>query len=437
MLEKTTILPATLSSPLTSTNIPLTNFDTFCLGLNPVERLFLYSFPSCTEPIFLNTHIPNLKHSLSLALRRFFPLAGKLLPADPTDAASKPIFSYTEGDGVDFIVASSCHDFEDLVGNHPRQATTFAGLVPKLTSGVLAIQVTLFPNHGIGIGVTYHHGVADGSSIMHFQKTWASFSRNVEVEVDLPCLDRNVFPEPSGLADAVKKLKSMMEEKMRDDGGSMMDAGIDSDSVRVTFTVTRLQLENLRRKVLSMLPEPPAMYFSTFTLVTAMMWRCMVALNKDSEDRNEYELFYFFSDFRSSSSFPSNYMGNCIIPGGVKIRRDVLLGDDGIVKAPMAINEAIQIMKSNPKIEDFNGVTLIFSLAGSPKLGVYGLDFGWGRPRKVEVVHIGKANCMSLAENSDEKEGGVEIGVVLGNLHQFQQFRKLFCDNFGMVNGNV
>ncbi|KAF7813164.1 phenolic glucoside malonyltransferase 1-like [Senna tora] len=54
----------------------------------------------------------------------------------------------------------------------------------------------------------------------------------------------------------------------------------------------------------------------------------------------------------------------------------------------------------------------MFSVAGSPRFDVYGNDFGWGKPKKVDVVSIDKSGAFSLAESKKEK-GGVEIGIVL------------------------
>ncbi|KAF7813166.1 phenolic glucoside malonyltransferase 2-like [Senna tora] len=42
----------------------------------------------------------------------------------------------------------------------------------------------------------------------------------------------------------------------------------------------------------------------------------------------------------------------------------------------------------------------------------FGNDFGWGKPKKVDVVSIDKSGAFSLAESKKEK-GGVEIGIVL------------------------
>lgn len=170
------------------------------------------------------------------------------------------------------------------------------------------------------------------------------------------------------------------------------------------------------------------MYLSAFTLATVVMWRCMVSLinSYDPDDINEFEICNFFSKFQlqPTPKFPSNYFENCLIHDGVKMRRDELFGEDGLVKASMAIVETIQIMKTKLIFGDITNVSTMFTIAGSPKLGVYEMDFGWGSPRKVEVISIGKTSCMSLAENRDDDEGGFEIGVLL-NADQFQHLRNL------------
>ncbi|GMN61205.1 hypothetical protein TIFTF001_030288 [Ficus carica] len=52
------------------------------------------------------------------------------------------------------------------------------------------------------------------------------------------------------------------------------------------------------------------------------------------------------------------------------------------------------------------------SVAGSPKLGVYETDFGWGRPKKSESVHVMDSTTFSLAESRDER-GGIEVSLAL------------------------
>lgn len=48
----------------------------------------------------------------------------------------------------------------------------------------------------------------------------------------------------------------------------------------------------------------------------------------------------------------------------------------------------------------------------SSKFGDYGMDFGWGRPKKVDITTVHKTKATSMVE-SRNGSGGVEIGMVL------------------------
>ncbi|XP_042487210.1 phenolic glucoside malonyltransferase 1-like [Macadamia integrifolia] len=148
----------------------------------------------------------NLKHSLSLTLQYFYPLAGHLVwPQN----LSEPEFCYVDGDSVSLTLAESDGDFYHLSGNHARDVNQFHFLVPKLTLpsmvdldfsiSLLALQVTVFPNSGICIGVTASHVALDARTLVHFMKSWATISRSGVVSLSpdsgLPgsSSSRNIF----------------------------------------------------------------------------------------------------------------------------------------------------------------------------------------------------------------------------------------------------
>ncbi|KAI4353845.1 hypothetical protein L6164_002768 [Bauhinia variegata] len=51
-------------------------------------------------------------------------------------------------------------------------------------------------------------------------------------------------------------------------------------------------------------------------------------------------------------------------------------------------------------------------VGGSPKFGVYRTDFGWGKLKKTEAVHVDTPGVISLAKSKDE-EGGIEVSLAL------------------------
>lgn len=70
----------------------------------------------------------------------------------------------------------------------------------------------------------------------------------------------------------------------------------------------------------------------------------------------------------------------------------------------------------------------IITVAGSPRFGVYGVDFGWGKPKKVDFVSIDRreGRAISLAESRDGS-GGIEVGLA-SNEHEIFKFASLFLD---------
>ncbi|KAE8726235.1 hypothetical protein F3Y22_tig00007179pilonHSYRG00028 [Hibiscus syriacus] len=135
----------------------------------------------------METILPELKSSLSLTLQLFFPFAGYLvLPPPP----QMPSILYTEGDYVALVVYDSTADFNHLVADHARHCREFQALVPNSPPAIatsrsngckhmqrptMAVQVTIFPNVGISIGVGFSHIAADGRTLAHFMKSWHRF----------------------------------------------------------------------------------------------------------------------------------------------------------------------------------------------------------------------------------------------------------------------
>ena len=68
----------------------------------------------------------------------------------------------------------------------------------------------------------------------------------------------------------------------------------------------------------------------------------------------------------------------------------------------------------------------VLTVAGSPRLGMYQVDFGWGRPRKVEVISIEKTSALSMAEGGEDGRG-VEIGIALPS-HLMESVSKIVAD---------
>ncbi|KAJ4970408.1 hypothetical protein NE237_003507 [Protea cynaroides] len=433
VLDRCNIAPLPGSVTNTSTTFPLTFFDIHWLPLPPVELLFFYEFP---YPIsqFVESHLPSLKRSLSSTLIHFYPLAGNLSwPHEP----NQPMISYTEGDSVSFIFAESDGDFNHVSSNHLRNAIDSRPLVPHLaTSGtivpMLAIQVTIFPNTGICIGVTHHHSICDGRGFAHFMKTWASISTLKSLE-SLPLLDRTVIKDHNGITKIfLDELDGFMDShstwgnrRLR-----MVDIELKPNMVRATFELNEETCRKLKDRV--HLP-------SKLIAICAYTWVCLLkaeAKTGGSKSNNTRILVSVDCRARLDPLIPETYFGNCVLGCVVNAEKtDLIKG--GIVVAAQLIRSAIQGAEEEGLLRGLeDSLSGLFKLqssnirqlpaAGSPQFGLYKIDLGFGRPKKVEMASIDRTGAMFLKESSN-LDGGVEFDLVL-NRQEMDAFVSLFVD---------
>ncbi|XP_058092124.1 phenolic glucoside malonyltransferase 2-like [Magnolia sinica] len=424
------------------TTLPLTFFDVLWLLMPPVQRLFFYQFPqnpdnTITTTHFINTLLPKLKHSLSLSLRLFFPLAGNLT-LSPINGEQE--IRYVDGGSVSLTVAESDADFHRLAANHPRDVLELLPLVPQLpvsdpqNQPLLALQITLFPDSGICIGTSISHVVADGSSSMHFMKSWASICQSGDESLlkSRPFYDRSVATYLDGL-------KRLHLEQM---ANFKLDQAVESlkpraTPVLATFVMCRADIETLRRQVLALRSDAgqKPLHCSSFVLTCAYVWVCLLrTFGDDDRDKNVHFSFPVDCRARLVPPIPATYFGNCISGCMCNAKGSDLLTEDGLGLASEVIGRAIQALNDGVLngAETFVPTSIsivasgerVGSVAGSPKLRVYDTDFGWGKPVKVEVLSIQETSAISLAESRDG-EGGIEIGVVLPKC-EMDRFASLF-----------
>ncbi|KAK7324752.1 hypothetical protein VNO77_28566 [Canavalia gladiata] len=447
LVEKYEVGPST---PLHSTaTLPLSFLDLPLAGPIYVRRQFFFNFPHSTQH-FCETTLPTLKHTLSLTLQHFFPLAGNLLCPPPPH---KPFIRCTNQDFITFTIIESQADFTHLSSNHPKNLKDLNHLVPKLKCTIIhedtfmfplvALQVTVFPNHGLCIAITYCH-VMDDKCCSHFMKSWSSICRSGGVDFTFaqkspPCFHREILKDPKGLEAIFLRdyfeERSTWKDKLIGRTSENNDTG--EDFVKATFVFGRDDIERLKRLVLNQWNENEEFkrpqYLSKFVVMCAFVWTGLVKTRCRNDDEEvedvKEEYFRFAADCRDrlEYSVPETYFGNCLTLCHATLKRKDLKGECGFVNAAMVIQRAVTHMKNEPFKDAENwrasfkkmfvlGSTLL--VTGSPKFTVYETDFGFGRPTKVEMVHSFKG--MSLAESGDE-EGGVEVGLVFRTM-EFEYF---------------
>ena len=427
-------------------SLPLTFFDIPWLHFPLIQHLFFYEFPY-PKSHFIDTIIPLLKHSLSLALKHFYPFAGKLIfPPN----FGKPEIRYVSGDAVSLVFAESNKDFNHITGNHQRNVAEFHSLVAQLppvskisdslVAPLLAVQVTLFPNSGICIGFTFRRVTADGNACTRFIRSWASINKvgreTTMVESGtLPFYDRTMVKDPNGLASVfwnhVGKIKFEGSQRQ-----------LSTNKVIATFILGQSHVQQLKKWVLSQCPT--SSHVSTFTVTCAYVWTCMVKARERSGEKvteDELEHFVFGADCRAllQPPLPATYFGNCLVSCFATTKTKELMGDNGFIVAAKTIGEAIQerlrkkegVLKDAEKwISEFETrkEDRIVGVAGSPRFAVYDIDFGLGKPKKSEVVSIDMTGSISLNECKNDKES-FEIGLSLPKI-KMDAFEDIFANGF-------
>lgn len=429
--------------PTDSLTLPLTFFDLGWLKLHPVDFVIFYRVPELTR----SSLIPKLKSSLSATLLHYLPLAGHLV-WDPTNTKPSVVYSPDDDDDVVYVtVAESDGDLSRLAGDEPRPATEFHLLVPELpvsdeSARILAVQITLFPNQGFCLGVTAHHAVLDGKTISMFLNAWAhkckqeqECGRDALPHDLIPFIDRTVVQDPTGIetklltrwVSASNNKRSLKLFPSKEIGG---------DVVRVTHRLTRENIQKLRERVET--ESRAELRLSTFVITYAHVITCMVKARGGDPTRRV--CVGFASDFRSrlNPPLPSTYFGNCIVGSGDYDAEAEPILEEGEGKGFMSAVESLSGWVNGLCPENIEKTMLspfeafkrmepgrqMISVAGSTRLGIYGSDFGCGKPVKVEIVTIDKDESVSLSESGDGT-GGVEIGVCLKK-DDVERFGSLF-----------
>ncbi|XP_018435111.1 protein ENHANCED PSEUDOMONAS SUSCEPTIBILITY 1 [Raphanus sativus] len=183
VISRSIVIPrnAKKSTSFNKKKIHLLPWDLARLRFGYLQRGLLYSKPYPK----IDTLLSKLQTSLSLALDRFHPLAGRLVKVhnnDDTDTVSFHI--NPDGSGVEFVHAAARNievsDILRLSSSSSFVPSAFTSFFPAtgvkncdgVSRSLLMVQVTEMKD-GIFIGFGYNSTVADGESIWRFLNSWS------------------------------------------------------------------------------------------------------------------------------------------------------------------------------------------------------------------------------------------------------------------------
>ncbi|KAI9187376.1 hypothetical protein LWI28_027375 [Acer negundo] len=364
--------------------------------------------------------------SLSLTLLHYLPLNGKIRwpPQAP-----KPAVFYSPKDGVSVTIAESNANFDRVSADDIHEALELRPLTSELVTSddfadMVALQITLFPNKGFSIGISTHHAIFDGKSSTTFIKTVIKDPTDADVS----------FVEKLFGLDGIYSSNSR-SLKVFPTFGKIKSL------VRGTFELTREDLKKLRNRVeeyYQVKESKNKIHLSTFVLTCAYVFVCMVKARGGDRDREV--IIGFTADYRARLEPPttSNNFENCVVSF---LKAENLMEEKGVEITVEKLSEAIKGLENKGAVEALEelfglygkaeGGIQVLGTAGSNRFGVYETDFGWGRPKKVEIVSIDRTGSVSLAE-SRRGHGGVEVGLVLDK-NEMDSFASLFNQGLKFV----
>lgn len=297
----------------------------------------------------------------------------------------------------------------------------------------------------------------DGKSSSMFLKAWAylcrtegersepsSLPRGLE-----PLLDKEVIIDPSGLETLFMNMWTNFDpadnkkEKSLKILSNVFPPILDHRA-RATFEIKRVDLENMKKRVLEKwdnesTPLPKPQTLSTFVLTTACVSVCIARAIEKIEKRGKKLVLGFMMDCRGrlDAVVPENYFGNCVTSLVIETEPEEFTDEDGIVIVAQRIHNEIRTTLEEKRVLDGLKTNMsrysswlsegipVMGVAGSTRFGFYETNFGWGRPEKVEITSGDRGSITIGMTERRDGNGGVEVGLVL-NEHVMDCFITIF-----------
>ncbi|KAF8085455.1 hypothetical protein N665_0666s0003 [Sinapis alba] len=383
VISRSIVIPRTPKKSSSFKKIHLLPWDLSRLRFGYLQRGLLFPKPYPQIDIVLS----RLQTSLSLALDRYYPLAGRLVKVENNDDTVS-FYINPDGSGVEFVHASARNiEVSDIFRlSCSSVPSAFSSFFPatgiKNCNGVsrslLMVQVTEIKD-GIFIGFGYNSTVADGYSIWKFFNAWSeicsnglggsesSSPRRLQLkgwffdEIDYPIR----IPDPE--AKAAARTSTTLQEKM--------------------FHVTKENALKLEAKAND---GEAGEKVSSFQAVLGHLWCSMAKYSGMSREEETHCRLPINMRRRLNPPLEEECFGNVSQTGIARVTVGELV-DHGVGWAAAKINDMERSQTyENAKafaekwVEDVKIPVSVGSkdlvVTNSHRFDVYGNDFGWGKP---------------------------------------------------------
>ncbi|XVF89297.1 hypothetical protein PTKIN_Ptkin19aG0118900 [Pterospermum kingtungense] len=418
ILESTMVYPA---EETPRTTIWVSNMDLFMTRYH-ISTVYFYKRNGSSN--FFDAEV--LKEALSKILVPFYPIAGRL----GYDENGR-LEIVCNAEGVLFTEAETTSAMDDLVKDF-TDGSKVPQLVPKIdySGGIssyplLALQLTSFKCGGVSLGVSFQHTLVDGTSGLHFINSWADTARSMSPSI-APFLDRTLLRARDPPTPRFRHVEFEPSPTLK----TVSDPEAPRPSIVSVFNIRADQVKALKDKVIDCSPDKAK--YSTYSILTAHIWRCATKARELAEDQEVKLTMPIDGRNRLCPPLPPGYFGNVIFFSAPFVAANDVVSEP-FIDTVKRVHEMLKEMNDEylrsgidylEKVGDINSVMRGPQTMRCPNLSInswiwlpiHDADFGWGRPifmRPANIVHEGKVYIMP----SPTKDGSLTLATRLETPH--------------------
>jgi hypothetical protein len=401
----------------------LTPWDLAMLSANYIQKGLLYTKPQAADEQedFIKTLLERLKHSLSVTLVHFYPLAGRLVTQKNENPPSCLIFvDCSNSPGAKFIHAALDMTISDILSptdvplivqsffDHDRALNYDGHTMP-----LLSIQVTELKD-GIFIGCSTNHCIADGTSYWHFFNTWSEIFRAQEnnISITRPPIHKRWFPD--GVDPSLNLPFTHQDEFIsRFEAPKLRERMFHFSSESIAKLKAKANAESNTNKI------------SSFQSLSALLWRCITRARCLPHGQITNCRMAMNNRSRMVPPLSNDYFGNSIAAmGGVTTAGELLehsLGWAAWKLHEAVVNHTDRVVRD--WIDSWVQSPIIFQparyfdpysvmMGSSPRFNMYGNEFGMGKALALRSGYANKFDGKISSFPGDEG-GSIDLEVCL------------------------
>ncbi|KAK6116573.1 hypothetical protein DH2020_049679 [Rehmannia glutinosa] len=327
----------------------------------------------------------HLKKSLSQALSRFYPLAGRLADDLHVDCSDQ---------GAPFFEAEANCNLSEIITNPvPKNMNKLLPFhLEDVQSLGMAVQLTYFRCGGTAVGLVVSHKIADALSLFLFANTWAAVARN----------------EDGGGGDVPQpKFEAAAIFPPRDVAGFKPNTGIVKEElVTKIFTFPASKISDLRETYSTAGERRP----TRVEALSAFLWTR--APRRKPKDPARAAIVRI--SFGNISRLAIAVVDGGVMDGGFellqKVREAIQAVNGEYLAGLKEGNKHLNFMKER-MARATKGELVTFNVTSLCRFPLYEADFGWGKPVWVGSAGLTYKNLVTFMDTANGD--GIEAWINL------------------------